>query len=266
MNQEKYLLKVDKLVKYFDGLYGSKIKVLNDVSFSIKNGNGVVNSILAPFGSGKSTLLKIISGIIDDYEGEIFCEDKNINNLNSYDVVLIPEEPSSFPWLNVKDNILFTEKILKKKLDDTEIKKLVGLVGLTGYENQFPHNSSHGFRFRISLARALACHPKLILIDDSFKNMKIDIRNEMNILVKNISKELNMNFLLATTNLKEASTISERIFLMEGKPGKIVKEIDISERKINMSKSFNETYQSVKNEIEDYFKSKNKMDVINFSI
>ncbi len=268
MNQEKHLLKVNNLVKYFDGLYGSKVQVLDNINFSIEENNkqGTINSILAPFGAGKSTLLKIISGVTAEYKGEILCKDKNISDIKSTDIILIPEEPSSFPWLNVNDNILFAEKIQNKKINEDEIKKFIKLVGLTGYENHFPHKSSFGFRFRISLARAIACNPKLILIDDSFKKMKIDIRNEMNLLIKEISKELNMNFLLATTNIKEAISISEKIFLMEGKPGKIVKEINVPAQSTETKDTKNNIYESIRNEIENYFKSINKLDVINFSI
>ncbi len=229
MNQDKNLLSVNNLTKFFEGLHGSKIHVLDNINFSIKaNSNeGNVNSILAPFEAGKSTLLKIISGVISYNSGEVILENNNINNIKPNDIVLIPEEPSSFPWLNVKDNILFAEKIISKNISEVDLKNIIDLVGLTGYENHTAHESSLGFRFRISLARAIACQPKIILIDDSFKRMKIEIRNEMNGLIKNVAEKLNMNFLLATTNIKEAISISDKIFLMEGKPGKIVKEIDI---------------------------------------
>jgi NitT/TauT family transport system ATP-binding protein len=242
--------------------------VLDNVNFLIKENHekGTINSILAPFGAGKSTLLKIISGVTNNYSGEILLENNNIKNIKSNDIILIPGEPSSFPWLNVNDNILFAEKIINKKLKEENLKKLISLVDLTGYENHFPHESSLGFRFRISLGRAIACQPKLILIDESFKKMKMELRNEMNLLIKNISKELKMNFLLATTNIREAISISEKIFLMEGKPGKIIKEIDVPDESRESDDSKINIYESVRNEIENYFKTKNKLDVINFSI
>ncbi len=242
--------------------------MLDNVIFSIdkETEQGNIVSILAPLGSGKSTLLKIIAGVEGNYDGEIYFEENDIKNIKPNDIVIITEEPSSFPWLNVKDNILFAERIINIKISDNDIKKIISLVGLTGYENHFPHESSLGFRFRISLARAIACQPKLILIDDSFKKMKTEIRNEMNLLIKKVSKELNMNFLLATTNIKEAISIAEKIFLMEGKPGKIVKEINVANKDARIRDSKLNLYESVRNEIEGYFKSKNELDVINFSI
>ena len=268
MSQEKNFLKVNNLTKYFEGQYGSKIHILDNVTLLIKKDNerGSIDSILAPLGSGKSTLLKIIAGVDNKYDGEIYFEDNDIKNIKPSDIVIVPEKSSSFPWLNVKDNILFAEKIINIKISDNDIKKIISLVGLTGYENHFPHDSSLGFRFRISLARAIACQPKLILIDDSFKKMKTEIRNEMNLLIKNISKELNMNFLVATTNIKEAILISNKIFIMEGKPGKIAKEIDLTSEDIMIKDSKINLYESVRNEIENYFKSKNELDMINFSI
>ncbi len=268
MSQEKNLLRINNLTKYFEGLYGSKIHVLDKVSFSIEKDSehGSLSSILAPLGSGKSTLLKIIAGVESKYDGEILFENNDIKNIKPSDIVIIPEESSSFPWLNVKDNILFAEKVINIKISDDDLKKIISLVGLTGYENHFPHESSLGFRFRISLARAIACQPKLILIDDSFKKMKTELRNEMNLLIKNVAKELSMNFLFATTNIKEVILISDKIFLMKGKPGTIVKKIDVPQLSSEAKDYKVSVYESVRNEIESYSKSKNELDVINFSI
>ncbi len=260
------MLKVKNLTKFYEGQFGSKIQVLDNINFFISESDGKVTSILAPYESGKSTLLKIIAGIDESFSGEITFNNKNIIDVTKTEVVFIPEEPSSFPWLNVKDNILFVEKIQNIKIDDEELKKLIALVGLGGYENHFPHKSSLGFRFRISLARALALKPKLILIDDSFKKMSLEIRHEMISLIKKVTENFDMRILIATTNIKEAISISDKIFLMEGKPGKIVKEFTVTKNTNDFGQLDFKVYESIRNEIENYFKSQNKFDVINFSI
>lgn len=196
--------KINKRVQ-FDEAY--QIKLIDNCTFEIPEGK--IISIVAPFGSGKSTLLKIISGLEND--------DSGFNNkLNNS--ILIPAEASSFPWLSVKQNILFADK----NLNHDELTKLIHQVGLTGYENHFANNKSLGFRFRISLARALAAKLSIILLDEPFTKMNSVSKKEVLQLIVDINKQTNTTFLLATTNLTESILISDRIYLMKKLPAQIV--------------------------------------------
>jgi len=262
MNQNFPLLKLESIGKSFPSEAGLTIRVLENINFDIPVSNkGTITSILAPFGSGKSTLLKIISGIIEQSSGNIFFN----NSDRKKRIPLIPEKPSSFPWLNVKQNIEFGLNLTEEKKYDKQ--ELISLVGLEGYENHFPDDKSLGFRFRISLARAAALNPSFILIDDSFKQMNNESKKEIYILLDEISSNQKQNFILATTNLIEAIQLSGKILLMSKKPGRIIKEIEIDKRdktQLNYHKS--EKFTMLKNEIEAAFEAVESLPTINYSL
>lgn len=243
------LLKLESIGKIYSSEAGLNIDVLEDISFEIPSSEtGTITSILAPFGSGKSTLLKIISGLIEPSSGKIYYDDSEKNKI----IPLIPEKPSSFPWLNVKENIEFGLNLSEEK--KYNLADLVSLVGLSGYEDHFPNNKSLGFRFRISLARALTLNPSFILIDDSFKQMNNESRMEIYNLLNELSSYQKQNFVLSTTNFIEAIRLSDKILLMSKKPGRIIKEIKIDKvDKMQLNNHKSEKFTVLKNEIEEAF-------------
>lgn len=260
MNKNQTSLAVNNLTKFYSGIAGSKIHVLDELSFLINTGNENIISILAPFGAGKSTLLKIICGIEEPDSGEILLNKKKYSSCDS-DIILIPEEPSSFPWLNVEQNINLALNLTNK--NEYKINDLVSFAGLAGYEDHFPNNKSLGFRFRISLARALAVNPKIILLDDPFKKVDPETRKELYDVIKLISEKLNVIFILATTNISEAIYLSERIFMMKKNPGKIFNEMKLEKNKNDIK---DETFFSIRKEIESSFKLEKVINDASFSI
>ena len=202
-------MKFENINKTFTYENGLNVKLLDDISFEVKEGE--VTSLLASTGSGKSTLLKILSGL----------ELEDAGNRNETKACIIPSQPSSFPWMNVTENILFAND----KLDDQTQKKLVHLVGLEGYENHYPNNKSLGFRFRIAIARALAVNPKIILLDEPFAAMDQKTKLEMLQLIVDLNKETKTTILLATSNLSEALLVSQTIlFMKKGSTGNLPSE------------------------------------------
>lgn len=214
------MIEIINLSKEYVDKYGYKKILFQNLSFSLKENE--ISSIIAPIGAGKSSLLKIIAGLEKPTSGEVKC--KNTNPL-----IFIPTEPSSFTWLNVKENISFE----LSDFDDSKIEQLIALVGLEGYENHIPHNKSLGFRFRISLARALARNPLAVLLDEPFTRTDPQTRSELYLLIKDVNKKLGTAFLLATTNITEAIFLSNRIYLMKKNPGEIFKAIDVDFKQYN---------------------------------
>ncbi len=253
-----FLLKSESIGKTYSNDFGLNITILEDITFEIPDAsNGGIITLLGTFGSGKSTLLKIISGILEPSKGKIYFDQKIIP--------LIPEKPSSFPWLNVQQNVEFGINLSIDKRYKTD--QLIELVGLTGYEDYFPNNQSLGFRFRISLARAMAINSPIILIDDCFKKMNNESRKEVHNLLKELSLNHKQNFIVASTNLTEAIQLSDKILLLSKKPGKILKEIEIDimdKNQLNDCKS--EKFTIIKNKIEEAFKSGESLTTINYSI
>ena len=245
-------LELQNVSKYFIGPAGSKFNVLEDISFLIETPDDKSNfiSILASFASGKTTLLKIISALEKPDSGKVLLM-KEPYIISSGKIPYIPEKPSSFPWLNVEQNINF---VSENKTND--LKELIDSVGLTGYENHHPHNESTGFRFRISLARALAVNPNFILLDDPFKRMSSITKDEIYELLRLIQEKFKVSFILATTNIAEAVYLSNKIFLMKKNPGKIIEEIKLDAETLG-KKGLNshDRFISLRNEIEKSFQA-----------
>lgn len=208
------MIQLKNISKSYSDEYGYKTNLLKNISFDIPEGK--ICSIIAPTGSGKTSLLKIIASLEAQSEGEIiYREDKKL--------IFIPSEPSSFPWLNVKENILF-------EIDSpSELKfnEAVKLVGLEGYETHFPNNKSLGFRFRIMLGRAIVRDASLIVVDEPFTKMDEETKSEMYKLIREINLTKKMSFLFATTNISEALFLSNNIFLMKKNPGEIFENIEV---------------------------------------
>jgi ABC-type nitrate/sulfonate/bicarbonate transport system ATPase subunit len=222
------ILELKNITKYFNIPDGSKQVVLENLSFFMSDAHNIT-SILAPIGGGKSTLLKMISGLDNDYKGEILSNGTKKNNILPY----IPEKPASFPWLDVESNIrlIFTISGKKGILSNNKLQELIELTGLTSYEKHYPYNKSYGFRFRITLARAMALCPPIILLDDSFKLMDSETKVEIFELIKQIASLKNIKFLFASSNITEVVMLSDKILLLKGKPCHLFGEI-INEKNV----------------------------------
>ena len=208
-------------------------------------------SILAPLGSGKTTLLKNIAGL-ESCDGEVNLNGKRITEPTD-EIIYIPEQSSSFPWLNVKENIELPSKLAKKRNKDFTLntKELIDLVGLSGYEDYLTSSLPSGFRLRIAIARAISFSPKFILLDDVLKNLDGETNSELVQLLRKLTSENSVSFLLATTNISDAILLSQKVFLMRKNPGQIIKEIVIPK----LSQTDNsEIITKFKNEIEQSFK------------
>ncbi len=268
METENNLLQIKNISKYFEMTAGARNHVLADINFKIRHNieTGQIISILAPFGSGKTTLLRIIAGIEKPTVGEVLYNNKNyIPSIRK--IIYLPEKPSSFPWLDVKGNLNFASEIGSKNNHEQDINDIISLVGLSGYENHTPHNASIGFRFRISLARALMVNPAFILIDDSLKNLNTETKEELYNIINIVTNTQKVSLILATTNISSAIKLSDSIYLMKKNPGSIFHEIKLNKEpgkrlKLTGEKSFS----AIKDEIESLFKSKDMMNEISFTI
>ena len=232
------MIEVKNITKEFTDELGMKRVLFNDISFIIPDEK--ITAIIAPVCSDKSTLLKIISGLENPSGGSIV-------NSSAGSIIYIPSLPSSFPWLNVEQNVM----VGKKPNPNINVGTFINLVGLEGYEKYRPHNSSTGFRFRISLARALAQNPSLIVLDDLFKSMEIESRKELYLLVKEINKTLKTSFLIATSDTSEAIYLSDIIILMKKDPVEII-PIQISNFPLSGNWKFDKSdeFLKIKNQIE----------------
>ncbi len=259
------ILELSGITKIFTDEFGVKKKVLENISFTIAESGSKITSILASFGGGKSTLLKVIAGVENPTSGGVFLGGEKYLRAKGK-IVLIPEKSTSLPWLNVRENIELGSRLeyCRMNSESYEINDLISLVGLTGYENHYPHNQSFGFRFRISLARALLFNPVVLLLDDCFKKMDATTREEIYSLIKLVSEKVDSRFIIATTNIIEAIKLSGKILMMSKNPAKIYKEISISEKLTGNTED--EKFIEYRRLIENAYNEEKQPGTINFSI
>jgi ABC-type nitrate/sulfonate/bicarbonate transport system ATPase subunit len=238
------MIEVKNITKVILDELGMKQVLLNDISFEIPDGK--ITSIVAPEYSNEAILLKIISGLENATSGSII-------NRSAGGIVYIPSLPSSFPWLNVEQNLM----IGKKTNSNISMNSFINMVGLEGYEKYRPHNSSIGFRFRISLARALSQNPSLIILDNPFKLMKPEIRKEIYNIVKDINKSVKTSFLISTMDITEALSLADIVILMKNEPIELI-TMQIPDMPLSENWIINnpEKFLKIKNQIELSFKEK----------
>lgn len=244
------MLLVNNISKIYTDQVGYKINLYEDINLKVSQNEFV--ALLAPKGAGKTSLLKAICGLDELSSGNVKCDEKRI---------FIPSEASSFPWLTVSQNI---EKVTS---DKNKISELINFVGLNGYEDHFPNNKSLGFRFRISLARALAVSPKILVIDEPFNNLKSESRKDIYSLLKKVNSELGISILLGTTNITEAIFLADRINLMQKNPGKIIDVLSIENRDDNSTNWINSAeFLNYRNKIETILQKQTANNFHNFSL
>ena len=208
------MLKVRQASRIFNnGLAG-----FENVSFSIKEGETV--GILGTSGCGKSTLLRVLSGLDDDYEGEI-----KIAGAGRQPVGMIFQEPRLMPWLSVEENILFGSKDVKDEKE--EVLDYLELVGLTDFKAYYPKDLSGGMAQRTAIARALIGQPDVLLLDEPFSALDAFTKMQLQDLLLKIQKKRLSTMVIVTHDIDEALYLCDRIFILGGQPGTLQAELSV---------------------------------------
>lgn len=221
-------LRVSHVTKEFaspDGGITPGALALDDVSLSVAAGELV--SIVGPSGCGKSTLLRMIAGLASPTSGEVMIGDEPIRE-PSAERGLVFQDPNLFPWLTVRRNIesgLVARGVLRERR--AEVDEFMRLVGLEAFANSFPHHLSGGMAQRVSLARALINHPKVLLLDEPLGALDAFTRMRMQDEVLRLWQARGTTMLFVTHDIDEAIYVSDRIVIMTQRPGKIEQIIPV---------------------------------------
>ncbi|MDR0320954.1 MAG: ABC transporter ATP-binding protein [Treponema sp.] len=218
-------IRAENVRKTFAQPDGQPITVLNNINAEIRAGEFV--SLIGPSGCGKSTFLRAVAGLGPPDEGQMTLDGAVLNKPGN-DRGLVFQDPTLFPWLNVRENISFglkVRKLHKEKKDD--IAHFIKLVGLNGFEKSYPHQLSGGMAQRAALARALVNHPKVLLLDEPFGALDAFTRMNMQDELINIWKERGTTTIMVTHDVDEAIYLSDRVFVMSARPAKIESVIDV---------------------------------------
>ncbi len=198
--------------------YGQQTIVQN-IDLELKEGQ--ITCLLGPSGCGKTTLLRTIAGFEKPSQGDIKIRNQVVSTANK---VLAPENRNIgmvfqdfalFPHLNIEANIRFG---LSKKMSDSEqlerCNELLELVGLSGSNTKYPHQLSGGQQQRIALARALAPKPDILLLDEPFSSLDVELRQQLAREVRDILKQLNITAILVTHDQNEAFAMADTVGLI----------------------------------------------------
>ena len=207
------MLKIDRIQCH----YGNH-SVLNDVSFHVNKGD--ISCLLGPSGCGKTTALRAIAGFQPLASGSITLGDRLLSSNNfqlepeQRKIGMVFQDFALFPHLTVGDNIRFGIQKLAKLEQDKMVNSLLDLIKLETVANRFPHELSGGQQQRVALARALAPSPRLLLLDEPFSNLDVDLRRHLNLEVRDILKEVGTSAILVTHDQEEAFAFGDHIGLL----------------------------------------------------
>jgi len=204
--------------------------VLDNVSYEVQDGHFV--SIVGPSGVGKTTLLRLLTGLAKPTAGEIMVRGKKLTSSpDDLAVVLQDYTRSLMPWLSVEKNIALPLK--NKKLSRAERKERITAslaeVGLEGAESKYPWQLSGGMQQRVSIARALAVRPSILVMDEPFASVDAQTRFDLEDLVLKVRDDFGITTLMVTHDIDEAVYLSDEIVVLHGKPAKVrdVVKVDI---------------------------------------
>ncbi len=232
------------------------ITALEDVSFTIKKGEFV--SFLGPSGCGKTTMLSILAGLITPTSGQIRIDQQAPDHDANF-IGYMLQQDYLFPWKTIEENILLGLKMNGRLSSKTKQSALSFLnqIGLKGVNQQKPQQLSGGMRQRAALARTMAVNPKLLLLDEPFSALDYQTKLKLEDLVAEILKAYGKTAILVTHDIGEAISMSDRIFLFSGSPGKIHRIFDIPKElrvlkpfDVRSHESYNQIFQTIWKELE----------------
>lgn len=201
------------------------VYALSGVNLKVEDGEFV--SFIGPSGCGKTTLLRVIADLEQSTSGSI-----TVNGLapeaarlaRSYGYVF--QAPGLFPWRTVERNVALPLEIMKIANIEERVKRNLDLVNLTGFEKKFPWQLSGGMQQRVSIARALAFDPQLLLMDEPFGALDEIVRDKLNQQLLELWDRTKKTVVFVTHSIPEAVFLSTKIVVMSPRPGRIIDIVD----------------------------------------
>ncbi|MEM8663502.1 MAG: ABC transporter ATP-binding protein [Pseudomonadota bacterium] len=219
-------IEIRGVAKRFD-MAGGEVNALDGISLELPSGG--FYALIGPSGCGKSTLLRLIADILQPTEGRITIDDHPpATARRNHEIGFVFQEPALLPWRTVRDNVALPFEISRQRPGPRQSPDaLIDLVGLTGFEDARPAQLSGGMQQRVSIARALALRPKVLLLDEPFGALDEITRQRLNLETLRIWRQSNTTAILVTHTISEAVFMADRVIVMSAHPGRIVADIDV---------------------------------------
>lgn len=208
-------IQVKTLTKKFDDLL-----VLDNISFEVADHDFMC--IVGPTGCGKTTFLNSLTKLYDITAGEILVDGEPVD-LKKHNISYIFQETSTMPWLSVEENVGFglQMKHVNKKKKQERVDEMLDIVGLTQFRKYYPAQLSSSMLQRVAIARAFATKPDLLLMDEPYGQLDIELRFKLEDELVKLWKATGTTILFITHNIEEAVYLAEKILVLTNKPTKV---------------------------------------------
>lgn len=205
-------LKLENINKTFDG----KNFVVKNFNLEVNNEDFVV--LVGPSGCGKTTVLNIIAGLENQTSGNVYIEDKLVNNVDpkNRDIAMVFQNYALYPMLTVYDNLSFSLKIrkMKKPVIEQKVNEVAELLGISDLLKRKPRQLSGGQMQRVAIGRAIIRNPKVFLMDEPLSNLDVILRNKTRLEIKNLQENIKGTMIYVTHDQIEAMTMATKIVVM----------------------------------------------------
>ena len=205
------------VLKNVTKIYENKNKVIDNISLEIKDKEFIV--LVGASGCGKSTLLRMIAGLEDISDGEIYIGDKKVNDVHpkDRDIAFVFQSYALYPHMTVRENIAFGLKMRKtdKATIEKKVQEAAEILDLGAYLDRKPKQLSGGQRQRVALGRAIVRNPKVFLMDEPLSNLDAKLRVQMRSEIKKLHERLQTTFIYVTHDQTEALTMGDRIVVLD---------------------------------------------------
>ncbi len=218
------ILDVRNLRKSYEA-NGINHTVFDNVSLSIHRREFIC--VVGSSGCGKSTLARIVAGLDESTGGEVLLDGTPVTGPGP-DRGMVFQGYTLFPWLTVKRNVMFGLKMggQSDSIAEAEARQWLDMVGLSKFEDSYPHELSGGMKQRVAIARALANKPRILLMDEPFAALDAQTRGQMQNYLLQIWRKVDVTVLFITHDLEEAAFLADRILVMGANPGRVMEFIE----------------------------------------
>ncbi len=222
-------IRVKDLCKTFEPSERSsgETEALREIDFEMREGE--ILCLLGPSGCGKTTVLNIIAGFQKPSRGEVLVNGRSVDKPGP-DRGVIFQEHGLFPWRTALQNIIFGPQMMGRRLSESLAlaDQYINLIGLSGFQNHYPHELSGGMQQRVAIARVLVNQPEILLMDEPFGKLDAQTRATMQILLLDVWEKIRPTILFITHDIDEAIFLGDRILVMSCRPGRIIKEFKVT--------------------------------------
>ncbi|MGC1396658.1 MAG: ABC transporter ATP-binding protein [Coleofasciculaceae cyanobacterium] len=232
-------------MNHVNKIYGNGTVALQDMNLTINEGEFI--SLVGPSGCGKSTALRLIAGL-----GKLNSGTINLGVDQAPELAFVFQEAALMPWATVLENVRLPLKLagMSTHKSRATVQEALNLVGLAGFEHNYPRELSGGMKMRVSIARALVTQPSIMLMDEPFGALDEMTRSKLNSDLLTLWQQKHWTVVFVTHNIYEAVYLSNRVIVMAARPGRVIADIAIEaayprSEEFRTSRLFNEYCRTV---------------------